>query len=351
MSFEEDASLFAMNSDFLEYLYGRYVKGDKSISQEWNNFFAKETESQSFSNAQSCSSDEDFSANVMQLIHFFRCYAHAFASLDPLGLTKIPDIDYHEYCSIQQSELDHVIDMNGKFGLNKIKISELVNSLKEIYCKNIGFEFMHVSSHEERDWLEDKIESRRNEISVEEKKVILQHLAESEGFEQFLHIKYPGYKRFSIEGGESSIVAIEKIISSALQLDFAEIIFGMAHRGRLNVLTKVMGKSYSAMLSEFQGKLAFPEELEVSGDVKYHLGYASDREMQNGKHLHLSLCPNPSHLESIDPVMMGKVRSRQDNVSSDNKSKFLAVMIHGTVLIYFQAPACHQLRQCGGRLL
>ncbi|MFP3033895.1 MAG: 2-oxoglutarate dehydrogenase E1 component, partial [Wolbachia sp.] len=230
--------------------------------------------------------------SVSSLANFFRSYGHFFADLNPLSPNVNKEVDYQKYSNLYPASDAGIY--------------------RDIYCKNIGFEFMHISSYEERMWLQEKIENQTYTLSSQDKKEILRHLIESEMFEQFLHMKFPGYKRFSIEGGESAIVAIERIISDSAAFSIEEIVLGMAHRGRLNVLTKVMGKEYAAMLSEFQGNLAYPSGLEVSGDVKYHLGYSSDRTLAGGKKIHLSLCPNPSHLEAVNPVLAGRIRAKQN---------------------------------------
>ncbi|CAG5057190.1 unnamed protein product [Parnassius apollo] len=189
----------------------------------------------------------------------------------------------------------------------------------------------------ERIWLQEKIENQTYTLSSQDKKEVLRHLIESKTFEQILHVKFPGYKRFSIEGGELAIVAIERIISDSAAFGIEEVVLGMAHRGRLNVLTKVMGKEYAAMLSEFQGNLAYPSGLEVSGDVKYHLGYSSDRALTSGKKINLSLCPNPSHLEAVNPVLAGRIRAKQ------NIRSVLGISIHGDAAFIGQGVVAETL--------
>ncbi|MCZ6902319.1 MAG: thiamine pyrophosphate-dependent enzyme, partial [Rickettsia endosymbiont of Ixodes persulcatus] len=166
---------------------------------------------------------------------------------------------------------------------------------------------------------------------------------EVECFEQFLHTKYPGYKRFSIEGGDSLVVAIEKIIDLSTVFNFREIVIGMSHRGRLSVLTKIMKKPYKAMMYEFKGGTAYPKDVDVSGDVKYHLGYSSDRQLSPDKTVHLSLCPNPSHLESVDPVVMGKIRAKQDVLKECDKSSILGVLVHGDSSVIGQGVVAETL--------
>ena len=314
--------LYGDNVEFIEEMYQRYLQGDKSIGEEWYRVFSDDMDNNStatLSFAQNIKTDN----LVTELASFFRSYGHFFADLNPLSFNQNQTIDYERYSSIRNINLNELIDLGGLFNKGKIAVDEFISILKAIYCKSIGFEFMHISSYEERLWLQEKIENRNYKLTSQDKKEILRHLIESEMFEQFLHMKFPGYKRFSIEGGESSIVAIEKIISDSALLNIEEIVIGMAHRGRLNVLTKVVGKEYSAMLSEFRGNLAYPGELDVSGDVKYHLGHSCDRVFPDDKKVHLSLCYNPSHLEAVNPVLAGRVRAKQ------NMKSALGISIHG----------------------
>ncbi|QKX01640.1 2-oxoglutarate dehydrogenase E1 component [Wolbachia endosymbiont of Cruorifilaria tuberocauda] len=299
-NFENNSYLYGDNVEFLEEMYRRYLQGDKSIGEDWHRIFSINLEVNKVWSAQNTTKTND---SIFSLLNFFRSYGHFFSDLNPLSPNVNKEIDYQKYSNF--------------FPIHDTEL------YKNIYCKNMGFEFMHISSYNERMWLQEKIENQVYVLSSQDKKEILKHLIESEMFEQFLHTKFPGYKRFSIEGGESAIVAIEKIIGSSVDLGIKEVVLGMAHRGRLNVLTKVMGKEYTAILSEFQGNLAYPNNLEVSGDVKYHLGYSSDRTLTNGKRIHLSLCYNPSHLEAINPVLAGRVKAKQKTRSA------LGVLVHG----------------------
>ncbi|QCB62097.1 2-oxoglutarate dehydrogenase E1 component [Wolbachia endosymbiont of Brugia malayi] len=291
--------LYGDNVEFVEEMYNRYLQGDKSIGEDWYRIFSSNLE---VNKAEPCAVQHVAKADD-SVANFFRSYGHFFADLNPLSSNVSEEINYQKYSNLSTAHDAGIY--------------------RDIYCKDIGFEFMHISSYEERIWLQEKIENQTYKLSLQDKKEILRHLIESEMFEQFLHTKFPGHKRFSIEGGESAIVAIERIISDSTTFGIEEIVLGMAHRGRLNVLTKVMEKEYAAMLSEFQGNLAYPSDLEVSGDVKYHLGYSSDRTLADGKTIHLSLCPNPSHLEAINPVLIGRIRAKQKIRS------VLGISIHG----------------------
>ncbi|NUY39815.1 2-oxoglutarate dehydrogenase E1 component [Wolbachia endosymbiont of Litomosoides brasiliensis] len=294
-----NSCFYGDNAEFVEDMYNRYLRGDKLIGEDWYRIFSSDLE---VNKAEPCSVQHVAKMND-SVANFFRSYGHFFADFNPLLPNVNKEIDYQKYSDLSPAHDPGIY--------------------RDIYCKDIGFEFMHISSYEERMWLQEKIENQTYALSSQDKKEMLRHLIESEVFEQFLHMKFPGYKRFSIEGGESAIVAIERIISDSTTFGIEEIVLGMAHRGRLNVLTKVMGKEYAAMLSEFQGNLAYPSNLEVSGDVKYHLGYSSNRTLANGKTIHLSLCPNPSHLEAVNPVLAGRVRAKQKIRS------VLGISIHG----------------------
>src|SRR5687767_5328821 len=200
------------------------------------------------------------------------------------------------------------------------------------YCQTLGVEFMHISDPAEKAWIQERIEGPDKEISFtpEGRRAILNKLIEAEGFEKFCDVKFTGTKRFGLDGGESLIPALEQVIKRGGSLGVKEIVFGMAHRGRLNVLTQVMGKPHRALFHEFKGGAWMPDEVEGSGDVKYHLGASSDREF-DGNRVHLSLTANPSHLEIVNPVALGKVRAKQDQhgATPDNRTAVMPLLIHG----------------------
>jgi 2-oxoglutarate dehydrogenase E1 component len=216
-------------------------------------------------------------------------------------------------------------------GLEFATINEMLSILRRTYCENIGFEFMHISDPAEKSWIQERIEGLGKEITFtkEGKRAILNKLIESEGFERFCDVKFTGTKRFGLDGGEAMIPALEQIIKRGGALGVEEIVLGMAHRGRLNVLSQVMGKPHRAIFHEFKGGSFTPDEVEGSGDVKYHLGASSDREF-DGRKVHLSLTANPSHLEIADPVVLGKVRAKQDQLNDIvERYKVLPLLIHG----------------------
>lgn len=267
------------------------------------------------------------------LVNAYKSYGHFLANLDPLGLEKQIEFSelYPANYGIAEEDLNKEIYLGGIAGFERASFNQLVSRLRTIYCQNIGYEFMHVTCPKKRDWLTARIENVNGNFvqNAEDKKTILFDLTKSEMFEQFLHTKFPGAKRFSVEGGESFIASLEQIITHAAKAGVKEVVLGMAHRGRLNVLTKVMGRSYALMLAEFMGKQAlFSEELEAVGDVKYHQGASLDRIIDGNK-IHLSLAANPSHLEAVNPVVEGKVRAKQDRLKDTDRKQALPILVHG----------------------
>ena len=274
----------------------------------------------------------DASIRAHQLIRAYRVRGHLIAELDPLGIekrTSHPELDPAHY-GFSEADMSKELFLGGWLGKDKAPLKDVIQILKETYSSHIGIEYMHIQSLEQKEWLEGKLESTRSkpQLSTDDKKKFLKHLVEVEGFEQFLHVKYPGTKRFSIEGGESLIASMETILEASAKLGVNEIVVGMPHRGRLNVLTAFMGKPYAAMLSEFQGNLAMPDYISASGDVKYHLGTSSDRKFTFGN-VHLSLNPNPSHLEAVNPVVVGRVRAKQDQKNDTNREHVMGMLLHG----------------------
>ena len=315
----EESCLFGDGGLFVEEMYDKYRKGEADLPQGWKEVFL-EAELSRGHKVISPNGDqaEQVSCEKQGVLDFFRSYGHLAADLDPLGMTPSKELDYERYIS--------GLDFNDKESMwRKLGYSfpVLVEKLKSIYCGKVGFEYMHILSHDERIWLQRSIENTPLKLSAEERKEILFCLQETELFEQFLHVKYPGYKRFSVEGGDATVPAIEKMIGFSSLAGVEEVILGMAHRGRLSVLTKVMRKPYAAVLYEFAGGVAYPEGLDVSGDVKYHLGYSCNRETSKGV-VHVSMAYNPSHLESVNPVVMGRVKAKADMGKSA-----MGILIHG----------------------
>ncbi len=275
------------------------------------------------------------SVRAIMMIRAYRMRGHLHANLDPLGIEARMDHEelHPSTYGFEDGDYDRKIFIDHVLGLEYATIFEMLAILRRTYCSTIGYEFMHISDPAEKSWLQERIEGPDKEIAFtkEGKRAILQKLVEAEGFEKFIDVKYTGTKRFGLDGGESMIPALEQIIKRGGALGAKEIVLGMAHRGRLNVLCQVMGKPHRALFHEFKGGSFIPGEVEGSGDVKYHLGASSDREFDANK-VHLSLTANPSHLEIVDPVVLGKVRAKQDQLRGDgpvNRQAVMPLLIHG----------------------
>ncbi|MFZ1775101.1 MAG: 2-oxoglutarate dehydrogenase E1 component [Rhizobiaceae bacterium] len=282
------------------------------------------------------------SVRAIMMIRAFRMRGHLHAKLDPLGIAaKIED--YNELSpaayGFNEADMDRRIFIDHVLGLEYATVREMVAILVRTYCSTLGVEFMHMSNPEEKSWIQQRIEGPDKTIEFTDngKKAILQKLAEAEGFEQFIDVKYKGTKRFGLDGGESLIPALEQIVKRGGQLGLKEIVLGMAHRGRLNVLSQFMHKPHRAIFHEFKGGSYAPDDVEGSGDVKYHLGASSDREFDGNK-VHLSLTANPSHLEIVNPVVMGKARAKQDQMATvwdgdtiplSERVKVMPLLLHG----------------------
>ena len=354
---DKDSFLFAANSGFVEDLYLKYLDNPENVDDYWRNFFKgldqnQEQDRKSILGAswlprknkiilppeaapvdkkqKPAAEPSSKSYNINSLIAEYRNYGHLLSTLDPLGFEKLPNVlkldpQYHGF-----SEQDLDIELNNPgLGIEKCTVRQLVAKLKEVYSSSIGYELSHLFLDQEKEWFYSQLEQAHYALSNEQRIEALKDLIDVEGFEQFIHTRFPGTKRFSVEGGETSITAVQEIIKTAASNGVEEVIIGMAHRGRLNMLTKVMGKDYTSMLSEFQGNLAHLAELNISGDVKYHLGKSSDFISKEGKKIHLSLAANPSHLEAVNPVVLGKVRAKQDALGDSSRSKVMGILLHG----------------------
>jgi 2-oxoglutarate dehydrogenase E1 component len=378
--------LYGGNAAYIEDLYGRYEKDPSSVDAEWQSFFQslKDDPASVAKNARGASwkkpnwplrangdlvaaldgnwadtekalgdkikakaqvrgvdlSTADVqqatrdSIHALMLIRAYRARGHFHAKLDPLGLEpekNEEELDPRTY-GFEEADMDRKIFLDKVLGLEFATMREIIAIVRRTYCQTLGVEFMHISDPAQKAWIQERIEGKDKEITFtrEGKRAILNKLVEAEGFEKFIDVKYTGTKRFGLDGGESLIPALEQIIKRGGQLGVKDIVFGMAHRGRLNTLTQVMGKPHRVLFHEFKGGSATPDEVEGSGDVKYHLGASSDREFDGNK-VHLSLAPNPSHLEIVDPVVLGKVRAKQDQLGAtpEDRSMALPLLIHG----------------------
>ncbi|MEO0817646.1 MAG: 2-oxoglutarate dehydrogenase E1 component [Pseudomonadota bacterium] len=276
------------------------------------------------------------SIRALMMIRAYRIRGHLSAQLDPLGMEERgyqPELDPKSY-GFEAGDLDRPIFIDHVLGLEYATVREMLEILRRTYCSTIGIQFMHISDPEEKGWLQERIEGKDKgvQFTPEGKKAIFAKLVESEGFEKFLQKRYPGTKRFGLDGGEAAVPALEQIIKRGGALGVQEIIIGMAHRGRLNMLAAVMGKPYEKIFHEFQGGSTQGAEDFGSGDVKYHLGASSDREF-DGNSVHLSMNANPSHLEAVDPVVLGRARSKQAMEHRDtgdlDRHKVMPLLLHG----------------------
>ena len=286
------------------------------------------------------------SIRALMLIRSYRVRGHLQASLDPLGIEQPPSNPEltPEFYGFSEADLDRPIFLDGVLGFQTGTIREVLALLKRTYCGTLGIQFMHIAEPEEKTWLQARFEGAdtfaQNGFTREGKLAILYKLIEAEGFERFLHKRFPGTKRFGLDGGEAMVPALEQIIKRGGALGVDEIVLGMAHRGRLNTLAAVMGKPYRAIFHEFQGGSTVPSDIEGSGDVKYHMGASSDRSF-DGNNVHLSLTANPSHLEIVNPVVLGKARAKQafdiraanagrpEETWALDRSKVMPLLIHG----------------------
>ena len=272
------------------------------------------------------------SIRALMLIRIYRIRGHLAADLDPLALTPpapMPELEAATY-GFTEADMDRPIFIDNVLGLETATMREIVELMKRTYCGTFALQYMHISNAEEAGWLKERIEGFGKEINFtkEGRKAILNKLVEAEGFEKYLHVKYMGTKRFGLDGGEALIPALEQIVKRGGQLGVKEIVLGMPHRGRLSVLANFMGKPYRAIFHEFQGGSYKPDTVEGSGDVKYHLGASSDREF-DGNNVHLSLTANPSHLEAVNPVVLGKVRAKQSQHNDEERTAVLPLLLHG----------------------
>jgi len=269
------------------------------------------------------------SIRALMLIRAYRVRGHLLAKLDPLGIeipTEHPELSPATY-GFADKDMDREIFINYVLGLETATVREILNILQETYCGSIGVEFMHIQDPDEKSWIQERIHNQPH-FTEQGKKAILNRLIETEGFEQFLDRKFTGIKRFGLDGGESLVPAMEQIFKRGGQMGIQEIVLGMAHRGRLNVLANVMGKPFQAIFHEFQGGSSSPDDVLGSGDVKYHRGSSSDRVF-DGKSVHLSLTANPSHLEVVNTVCLGKVRAKQVQKNDVDREKVMALLLHG----------------------
>ena len=303
----------------------------KKIDQKENNFDNNIVDKSEKFNYQVLADSNKDSISAVSLIRAYRLRGHLLANLDPLGMRESDYLDelHPEFYGFKKENYDKKIFLNGVINRKDASIREILKFLKKTYCGNIGYEFMHISNPDERKWFRDRIEKDSNalEFTKNGKEAILNKLVQAEGFEKFLATKYVGTKRFGLDGGESLIPALEQIIKISGQSQVKEVKIGMSHRGRLNVLANVLQKSYKRIFNEFAGEFSNTSD-EGAGDVKYHLGASSNREF-DGNSVHVSLTDNPSHLEAVNPVVLGQTRAKQFFHKDRERNKVIPILIHG----------------------
>jgi 2-oxoglutarate dehydrogenase E1 component len=380
MRAEQTSFLFGANAPFIEELYERYLGDPNAVDAEWRTFFEAlgEHKGDVLAEVRGASwapngahvigavdpetlpspanrnvkgngaaaagviagkSEDDIRAAALDtsraflLIRSYRIRGHLEADLDPLGLVRQAphrELDPATY-GFGEADWDRPILIFGTLGLGEsATLRQIMDRLRKTYCGKIGVEYMHISDPDQKAWIQERIEhiENRTEFTVEGRRMILQRVVEAEGLERYLGVKFVGTKRFGLDGGESMIPGIEQILKRGGQLGIRDVVIGMPHRGRLNTLVHVLHKSYTALFSEFQGRSSQPEEMRGSGDVKYHLGASADREF-DGTTVHVSLSPNPSHLEAVDPVVLGKARAKQDQRGDSERGQVMAILMHG----------------------
>ncbi|MFL2852654.1 MAG: 2-oxoglutarate dehydrogenase E1 component [Candidatus Pelagibacter sp.] len=364
-TYKKTSFLIGNNSEFINEFYSDYLSDPKSLPESWRKFFDGLSDEQkliyddikgpswaplrkrkkislNLDKNKNEKKEKDLNLNIVNqatkdsvraimLIRAYRIRGHLIANLDPLSLQQKeehPELRLETY-GFSKKDYNRKIFLDGVLGLENGTLKQIVDILKKTYCSKIGYEFMHVGDPDEKTWIRDRIEGPKKEITFTEngKKAILKKMIEAEGFEKYLHVKFVGTKRFGLDGGEALIPALEQIIKRGGNLGAKEIKIGMPHRGRLNVLANVMGKPYKSIFSEFFGK-SVTSKKDFEGDVKYHLGASSNREF-DGNSVHISLTDNPSHLEAVNPVVLGQVRAKQFFHNDIKRKKVIPVLMHG----------------------
>ena len=322
--------LGALHTGMIEEMYQNYLQDPKSISEEWSSFF------QGFDFAKEVYSEEDIPQifqkefKVINLIDAYRKSGHLFTQTNPVRERRqySPTLDYKNF-GLEESDLEVEFQAGEQVGIGASKLSDIIKHLDQVYCQSIGVEYMYVRDPKEIDWIKNRLHKNSNtpKFEAKQKKHILHKLNQAVAFENFLHKKFVGQKRFSLEGAESLIPALDALVEHSSDLGVEEFVMGMSHRGRLNVLANIFNKTYKEIFSEFEGKLY--EDDNISGDVKYHLGFTSMQKCSNGNNIKLNLTPNPSHLEAVDPVVEGITRAKLDSKYGGDVKKILPILLHG----------------------
>jgi 2-oxoglutarate dehydrogenase E1 component len=323
--------LGAVHSNMIEMMYDQYIQNPDSVDEGWRRFF------QGFDFAKAVYSEEDEvpetfkkEFRVINLIDAYRKRGHLFTKTNPVRERRkyAPTLDIKHF-DLEEADLDTIFQAGSQVGIGPATLQEIRTHLEQVYCQSIGVEYMYIRQPEELEWIKKRLHQNTNtpKFSPDQKKQILRKLNQAAAFENFLHTKFVGQKRFSLEGAESLIPALDALIEKGADLGVEEYVMGMAHRGRLNVLANIFNKTYKDIFSEFEGKEY--EDALFDGDVKYHLGFTSEQACDNGKKVKLSLSPNPSHLEAVDPVVEGISRAKIDETYAGDNKKLVPILLHG----------------------
>ena len=351
--------LNAAHTSFFSEMYDRYLKSPDSVEPSWRAFFQgfdfglesqlDELDIQPMANGETAmingrevgvptSIQKEF--KVIRLIDGYRSRGHLFTETNPVRERRkyAPTLNIAEF-DLEESDLDTVFDAGNIIGIGPSPLRSIIEHLERIYCDAIGVEYMYIRTPERIQWIQNWLNVNDNhpQFTADEKKNILKKLNQAVSFESFLHTKYVGQKRFSLEGNESLIPALDVIIEKAADAGVKQFVMGMAHRGRLNVLTNIFGKSPKDIFSEFDGKDY--EEAIFDGDVKYHLGWTAMRETDSGKMVNMNIAPNPSHLETVNSIVEGITRAKQDRSHQENISEVLPILVHGDAAFAAQGVA------------
>ena len=320
----------------IDNMYEQFRSDPDSIDPEWKHFFEGFEFSRERFGDDVTEAPEEFrkEISVINMIGAYRSRGHLFAKTNPIRPRRKhgAPIVYSNF-GLEEADLDRVFQAGTRIGLEHATLREIIDHMEQTYCGSIGAEYVHMQQRDTISWLQQKMESCRNthDFDLEDKKHILHKLNQAVAFENFIHTKFVGQKRFSLEGAESIIPALDAIVEKGADLGIEEFVIGMAHRGRLNILANILGKTYDSIFAEFEGK-AFEESV-FEGDVKYHMGFSSDKTTEHGKKVHLSLTPNPSHLEAVNPVVAGIVKSKIDFRYGGDLTKICPILIHGDAAI------------------
>ena len=322
--------LGSLDTGMIEEMYDNYLQDPESIEQEWRSFF------QGFDFAKEVYSEEDIPQvfqkefKVINLIDAYRKSGHLFTKTNPVRERRkyTPSLHYKNF-GLEEADLEMEFQAGDEVGIGPSTLKVIITHLEHVYCQSIGVEYMYIRDPKEIDWIKNRLHKNSNtpKFASDHKRHILHKLNQAVAFENFLHKKFVGQKRFSLEGAESLIPALDALIEHSAALGVEEFVMGMAHRGRLNVLANIFNKTYKEIFSEFEGKLY--EDDNISGDVKYHLGFTSMQKCSNGNNIKLNLTPNPSHLEAVDPVVEGITRAKLDSKYGGDVKKILPILLHG----------------------